>query len=340
MSKLSDYFPEFCLTFSPNWYLPQIVSIDQSAHLMAFGVNNSIFLMDYLLKTPTTILLSEQNTANNLENPKLSEQQIKKMRPIDEKITSILIYKQYLIAGFENSFLSIWKKDTNLKENSQIILKKYDFCKQFIFMTPYSHEINEDKIICVDSQGITLIITFNEKGIINEELRRTACECEPQTDNNKLKLIAFKMIFENYFLFVFNTGKLEIWPYNFEFLLYEIDLKKKILYFDSIGSKENSIETLKILCITKENLKHTIFSTFFSKDDIEFLYKTKKNIDKKEMVEDQQEKFSLGKIHSEIKLDFRLTENYIHNKEDLRMASVCAKWLNPLEVSFNFFLIY
>ena len=332
MNKISDLNPDYCLTFSPNWYLPQIASFDKWSHLLAYGVNNSVFLMNYSLKVPITIINCEINVNNDL-NPSL-----KKLKQIDDKITSVLLHQNYLIVGFENSFLSIWRIDKNFKENNQISIKQYDFCKQILFILPVKQDLNEkkeEKIICVDSQGISLIITFNEKGIINEELRKNSFFSKPD-NNNKIKLISFKLIFGDYFIFVFNSGIMQIWPINFELLIHEINIKKKILYIDSIISLENNIETIKILCVTKEHSKNTVLLTSFSKDDLAFILKDKKNKKKNELIienkEENLEKITLASIHSEIKLDFHLTETYIHNKEDLKLASVCIKWLNPQEV--------
>jgi len=38
MSKVSDFFPDFCLGFSPNWYLPQIIFVDKGRQLLAMGL--------------------------------------------------------------------------------------------------------------------------------------------------------------------------------------------------------------------------------------------------------------------------------------------------------------
>ena len=83
MSKVFDFFPDFCLTFSPNWYLPQIISYDKKSHILACGVNNSIFLMNYLLKAPITILLCEKNPNDFPEKNKFVSDL--KTKPVEEK---------------------------------------------------------------------------------------------------------------------------------------------------------------------------------------------------------------------------------------------------------------
>lgn len=330
MNKICDNYPDFCLPFSPNWYLPQIVSIDKTSHNMAFGVNNTVFIMNYSLKIPITTLICDKNLPIHSKKNESSESKPQNSKSLDDKITSILIYQQFVIAGFENSYLSIWIMDKNLNETRQIVLKQYQFLNQILFIVPLKLKEHEEKIICVDLQGISLIITFNEKEILNEELRKINLE-KPE-ENIKIKLINFKKIFDEYFLFVFNSGKIQVWPQNFEILITEIDIKKKILYFDSILSHENNIETLKILCITKEHSKNTLYSTFLSKDDIEYNYKAKKNPSLKEELSKASQ--VLPNIQYEVKLDFHLTETYIHNKEDLKQASLCVKWLNSSEVLF------
>jgi hypothetical protein len=171
MSKVSDFFPDFCLGFSPNWYLPQIISVDKGRQLLAYGVNNSVFLMNYILKIPISIFLCEKSPNDFPEKSKMISEQ--KIKPIEEKITSVLLFEQYLIAGFENGIISMWKLDTNEKSHIPILVKKYEFCNEILFLFPFKAAANNDKLLCIDSQGIGFIITFNEKGIINEELRKT-----------------------------------------------------------------------------------------------------------------------------------------------------------------------
>ena len=290
--------------------------------------------MNYILKIPISIFLCEKSPNDFPEKSKMISEQ--KIKPIEEKITSVLLFEQYLIAGFENGIISMWKLDTNEKSHIPILVKKYEFCNEILFLFPFKATPNNDKLLCIDSQGIGFIITFNEKGIINEELRKTKIAKDPE--NNKIRLIACKIIFDNYVTFVYKSGKIEIWSKNFDSLINEIDFNKKILYFDSILSTENNQDSIKFLCVTKEKSKHTLLSSFLSKNDLDYLYNSKKNMKEKaeSLATEEKEKpeMKLGNIRCEITLDFHLTENYIKNKDDLKQASVCAKFLNSQEVTF------
>ena len=335
MSKVSDFFPDFCLTFSPNWYLPQIISYDKLTHILACGVNNSVFLMDYISKAPITSFLCEKSPSEFIEKNKFASEL--KTKPVEGKITCVLLFQQYIFAGFENGIISLWKLDLKTKSQIQIFAKKYDFCKEILFLIPYKIG-NIDKILCIDSQGVGFLITYSEKGIINEELRKTKMMKE-QEENNKRKIVACRVLFEVYVAFVYKIGKIEIWSRNFDVFIYEIDIKKKILYFDAVAITENNQEAVKILVMTKEKSKHTLISSYLSKNDVDFMFNERKSRKAdNSIVEEGKEKpeIKLGSIRYEITLDFHITENYIKNKEDLKQASVCAKFLNPQEVHLIF----
>ena len=190
---------------------------------------------------------------------------------------------------------------------------------------------NLHKILCIDSKGTCLILTFNDNEILNEELRRISNE--ENNENDHEKLVYFRKIFQSYFLFVYNSGKMQYISQNFESTLEEIKLNKKILSFDII---ENQFQAIKILCVVKQHSKISILSTFISKTDLDFLYEQKKNklnaiaSENEEIIEEKTIK--LASIQSEIKLDFHLTDSYIHNKEEVKQASLTIKWLNEQEV--------
>lgn len=330
MSQIYDHFPEYCLPFSPNWYMPQIASIEKEKNYLAFGVNNFIFLMNFEKKNPITNFVCD--VKNTIPKMNIQEKEGKKQESIHEnKITSVLLYKDFAIAGLENSYIYIFKYNEEKKENLLFSAKKYDFCKQIIFFTPMQTQNNLHKILCIDSKGTCLILTFNDNEILNEELRRISNE--ENNENDHEKLVYFRKIFQSYFLFVYNSGKMQYISQNFESTLEEIKLNKKILSFDII---ENQFQAIKILCVVKQHSKISILSTFISKTDLDFLYEQKKNklnaiaSENEEIIEEKTIK--LASIQSEIKLDFHLTDSYIHNKEEVKQASLTIKWLNEQEV--------
>ena len=107
MSKVSDFFPDFCLTFSPNWYLPQIISFDKLTHILACGVNDSVFLMDYISQTPITSFLCEKSPSEFLEKNKFASEL--KTKPVEGKITVLCCFSNTFCPGSENGIISVWK---------------------------------------------------------------------------------------------------------------------------------------------------------------------------------------------------------------------------------------
>jgi hypothetical protein len=173
-------------------------------------------------------------------------------------------------------------------------------------------------LIC-DNLGSVIQISIEENNKFNEKLRKSS---SLNRDESKIKLIGFQRVFNEYYVFCFNNGLLEITFDECTQTIMKISIhEKKIFSIDIQESFENKVENLKFIALVKEKSKGKTNLLYFTlmKSDIE-LYKQKKI--------DGEQNLIKSPISYPISLNFQTTDSYIKDKSEIKKSSLSIKWIS------------
>lgn len=96
----NDLFPEFCLSFSPNWYSSQILCISSDG-LAAYGSNDEVYIVNVREKRIVTSI-----SLKNQELLKIKEANLK-------KISSVLITEKHVFLTNVYGYIGIFERSGN-----------------------------------------------------------------------------------------------------------------------------------------------------------------------------------------------------------------------------------
>lgn len=309
MNIIVDYYPEYCISFSPNWYAKQIISVNPNNSLMILGINDTVAVLNLIKKQFITIL--------NIENKKNAFL----------KVTSLLILDNLIIIGISCGKIQIikYQYENEMFKHEGIFFKFYENLNDILFIhEEISKENYSLKLLICDNLANVIEISFDNKEFL-EKLKKISSLNKQET---KRKLIGFQRVLNDFVVLTYSFGFIEVTKEECSKTIVKIFTNNKIFSIDIQKSCENNIESLKFVALVKNQTKKIVELLYFTicKSDIEF-YAQKKL--------DGENDIALKPIFYSISLDFHITEKYIKNKSEIKKSSLSIKWLSEDEVIFK-----
>lgn len=209
--------PEFCLTFSPNWYLPQILSISEEG-LLAYGANADVYVIDLLKRSFVTSVRCILKSGNENKS----------------KVTAVLSRMHLLFAGFADGTLCIWNEKLN-----------YEFIKSASFPGKEILNIAEGPKF---KENIDLYLGFRGGEVVRYSLETQNVCKEPEGDPLFLRTVTIED--KQVLLAVFSSGTVLIFS-DSNNLLFKWESKAKLFNAAEPLTAKNCIT---LLLLTKKNV--------------------------------------------------------------------------------------
>lgn len=204
-----DIYPEYCLSFSPNWYAHQILSISKDGYV-AYGSNDEVYVVSIRDKK---IVTSVTMRDSNVQAIKESAQ---------KKITAVLITKDHLIMTNAFGYVGIFQK---LGEQFEMIhLEKLDqLQKEVAYIRPFQVEEDPDlHFILGDVEQSAVVCTYR-KGKLEKAHRIRKGK---PTRNKYFYLYSYQSV--QFVALVQEDSTIQLWDTNMKEQLFHLDLKKRV----------------------------------------------------------------------------------------------------------------
>lgn len=204
-----DIYPEYCLSFSPNWYAHQILSISKDGYV-AYGSNDEVYVVSIRDKK---IITSVTMRDANVQAIKESAQ---------KKITAVLITKDHLIMTNAFGYVGIFQK---LGEQFEMIhLEKLDqLQKEVAYIRPFQVEEDPDlHFILGDVEQSSVVCTYR-KGKLEKAHRIRKGK---PTRNKYFYLYSYQSV--QFVALVQEDSTIQLWDTNMKEQLFHLDLKKRV----------------------------------------------------------------------------------------------------------------
>lgn len=231
-----DKFPEYCLTFSPNWYFPQIFAFN-SNNLCAFGCNDEVYLMELPSKRIVTNILMQMAEAYKIREPSR------------KKICAIFMNNKFLVFTNLQGYIAI--VDITQEDFPQVYFGDLEIKKeifwireiQFGTQTPENSE-KAFSFVLADMETYVIISEFNGDYLEREVMARKG---------KTAKIKAFEVIPFNSMtpgssaspdtevcVKVLDDGFINIWDSAFRKMIYIKEIRMKIMV-STLFFKNNSL---------------------------------------------------------------------------------------------------
>ena len=135
--------PLYCLSFSPNWNMYQIISVNKSG-LLVYGSNAESFLIDISNKS----FISSVKPSENIPNSQL-------------KVTSVLLDESLLFVGYSNGSLYTF----NHKLQHQIVFKTKVSENQIMHIIQKQNLVDNLGLTLIDSEGKIFELAYIEGNV-------------------------------------------------------------------------------------------------------------------------------------------------------------------------------
>jgi WD40 repeat protein len=209
-----DIYPEYCLSFSPNWYAHQILSISKDGYV-AYGSNDEVYVISIREKKIVTSV--------TMRDPHV--QQIKESA--HKKITAVLITKDYLIMTNAFGYIAIFHKVAEQFE--MIHLEKLDLQKEIAYIRTFTVEESTDlHFILGDVEQSSVVCSFKQGHL--EKVSRVR-KGKP-TRNKYFYVYNYQSV--QFVAVVQEDSTIQLWDTNMREQLFHIDLKKRVNTADMI----------------------------------------------------------------------------------------------------------
>ena len=152
-----DIFPEYCLSFSPNWYAHQILSINQSG-LACYGSNDEVYVIDIEAKKILTSV-----TMRSLEVQRIPESSKK-------KVSSVLLTEDYIIYTNCKGYLTIFEKEGDSYE--MVYLEYLELKKDIAYIRELECDEPGLHFILNDIEYLSIRCVFDEGKLTKKFNRR------------------------------------------------------------------------------------------------------------------------------------------------------------------------
>ena len=209
-----DIYPEYCLSFSPNWYAHQILSISKDGYI-AYGSNDEVYVISIReKKIITSVTMRDQHVQSIKESS-------------SKKITAVLITKDYLILTNAYGYLSIFNKIGEQFE--MVYLERIELTKEVAYIrTYYIEEDNNLHFILGDVEQSSLVCCYHD-GILDKTLR--VRKGKP-TRNKYFYVYNYQSV--QFVALVQEDSTIQLWDTNMKEQLFHLDLKKRVNTADMI----------------------------------------------------------------------------------------------------------
>ena len=219
-----DIYPEYCLSFSPNWYAHQILSISKDGYV-AYGSNDEVYVINIRVKKIATSV--------TMRDPHV--QAIKESA--SKKITAVLITKDFLIMTNAFGYLAIFAKTAEQFE--MVLLEKIELPKEVAYIrTFYVEEDANLHFILGDVEQSALVCCYKD-GKLEKTLRLRKGK---PTRNKYFYVYNYQSV--QFVALVQEDSTIQLWDTNMKEQLFHLDLKKRVNTADMI-----MIDNLLLVCL-------------------------------------------------------------------------------------------
>jgi len=209
-----DIYPEYCLSFSPNWYAHQILSISKDGYV-AYGSNDEVYVVS----------IREKKIVTSVTMRDAAVQSIKESA--HKKITAVLITKDQLIMTNAFGYLAIFNK---VQEQFEMVhLEKLETTKEIAYIrTFYIEEDNGLHFILGDVEQTAVVCTYRP-GKLEKTIR--VRKGKP-TRNKYFYVYSYQSV--QFVALVQEDSTIQLWDTNMKEQLFHLDLKKRVNTADMI----------------------------------------------------------------------------------------------------------
>lgn len=224
-----DHFPEFSLTFSPNWYLPQIFAFN-SNELCAFGSNDEIYLMKLPAKRIVTSLTITMPEAFRIKEPN------------KKKISAIFMNLRHLVCTNFQGYIAIFDLTSDnfpqvyfgdLEIQKEVFyIKEIKSSMDFLFSSSSLSSEEEKRpddlldLVLADNEKYIVVAQFNGEFLEHEVMERKGKTV--QTKFFELFTLNYPGVALEVCVKIMENGMVNIWDSSFRKLVYAMDTKMKV----------------------------------------------------------------------------------------------------------------
>jgi WD40 repeat protein len=209
-----DVYPEYCLSFSPNWYAHQILSISKDG-LVAYGSNDEVYVINIADKKILTSV-----TMRDPAVQKIKESAMK-------KISAVLITREHLIMTNAFGYLAVFTKTDEVYELRH--LEKLEGAKEIAYIRTFHMEGDSGLHFVLGDVEQTAIVCSFRAGELEKTLR--VRKGKP-TRNKYFYLYSYQSV--QFIALVQEDSTIQLWDTNMKEQLFHIDLKKRVNTADMI----------------------------------------------------------------------------------------------------------
>lgn len=210
-----DIFPEYCLSFSPNWYAHQILCIDNEEGIACYGSNDEVYVIDIAKKKIRTSI-----TMRSMEVQKIQESSKK-------KVSAVLLSKEYLVYTNCRGYVGIFKKDGDLFD--MVYLELLDLKKDIAYIRQIESEEPGFHFIMNDIEYLSIKCTFHEDKLDKTFIRRKG---KP----SRIKffdVLSYQGV--QFILLASEEGVIQVWDTNMKEQILHQDIKNRINCLDFLA---------------------------------------------------------------------------------------------------------